>query len=110
MIVRAPIPSSHFRNALLIPSGTEIGSMLKSFGPPDPDRKTTVQGGTKGRSSSEAPRMAYSCAKMRDARRRVYGVDTNAGEVVVEGRGRVGRADVDRGVVGLGMILYGSVS
>ncbi len=69
--VLAPIPSSHFRNARLMPSGAGTGTMFKSFGPPDPDRKTTVHGGTKGRSSREAPRMAYSCANRREAWRRV---------------------------------------
>lgn len=105
----APNPSSHFRNALLIPSGAGTGSTIvfKSVGPPDPDRKTTVHEGTNGRSSSEAPRMAYSWAKIRDARRRVCGVETSAEEVRGEGRGRDGRVEVGWiGVEGLGIILF----
>ena len=66
-----------------------------------------MQEGTKGRSSSEAARMAYSCAKMRDARRRVCGFDTTAGEVMVDGEGRAGRIDAGSiGVEGLGIILF----
>lgn len=81
--------------------------LRESFGPPDPDRKTTVQEGTKGRSSSEAASIAYSWAKIKDARRRVCGVDIAAGEATVEGAGRAGRADADGiGVDGLGMILF----
>lgn len=82
--------------------------LFKSVGPPEPDRKTTVQEGTNGRSSSEAPRMAYSWAKMRDARRRVCGVELIAvGEVRGEGRGRAGRVEAGcTGVEGLGMILF----
>lgn len=51
--------------------------------------------------------MAYSCAKMSDARRRVCGVETSAGEVMGEGRGRAGSVEAGCiGVEGLGMILF----
>lgn len=54
--------------------------------------------------------MPYSCANRREAWRRVKGVETDAEEKTVEGRGRDGRLEVDMGAEGLGMILFDHVS
>ena len=57
--------SSHFRNAQRTASGT-------SPSPSELDSNTTCACGTNGRSSIDAARIAYSCAKSRAARNGVY--------------------------------------
>ena len=61
------LPQSHFLNAHLKPSGTATPPSSS----PVVDRNTTLAGGTNGRSSAEAARMAYSCANKRAARKGV---------------------------------------
>ena len=63
---RTPLPSSHFLNARLMPSG--IPSISSAFRGSVLEQTTTELTGTKGLSSAEAARMPYSWAKTKAAR------------------------------------------
>ena len=68
-----PLPSSHFLNARLIPSGIAFTSSV--FADLVLEQMTTELAGTKGLSSAEAARMPYSWANTKAARNAADSVD-----------------------------------